>query len=584
MSIVENQLCIVETTVKKTIRRKKIIKNDSLSTSQMQSAPNGPTIIHFRDRYLDLSLPIRESIVTSSVSCLNVVGNTGYDFKVMTQDECDIDIVGQCMLVFDHTLSTDETRMQCVKMMASGLIECQKDCKPYSPVYICTGDNTGKHIVGQFMERALGTHYFARVSYDELNNIDCKHSSLSHKRFVVVDIPESVSFECVQTFIHNIRNMYPECTQTWMLIYSTNSIAISPKQKNTFNIVHFVFEPDIDGLVSSDYMHHPEFITNSRDAIMNMLLNAYYSFEFITPGKWYLPISKKTNIKSPKNTTTQEVGQKSTKSKVKQTKTKEFAPLEKPITLDFVNKFGLAYSNSLNPAIYEIGVDEVGRGALFGRAYIAAVVLPPPETITPAQLAIFHEIRDSKKITTTAKMDRLANFVRETCPYWSVQFQESGQVDELNIKEAVLVAMRNGITDIMLSQPQILPESWNILADGIEFTKFKHTPTNGVQHDIQVKAIDKGDNRYIAIACASILAKSTRDTYVIDMCKLHPHLSEWYGLHSNMGYGTQLHMSGITQHGVTEWHRRSFNPVRVSLGLAVKEGGGYIRTSGECLL
>jgi ribonuclease HIII len=89
----------------------------------------------------------------------------------------------------------------------------------------------------------------------------------------------------------------------------------------------------------------------------------------------------------------------------------------------FVNKCGLMYSYSKEDlGGIEIGIDEVGRGSLYGRVYIGAVVLPNPETITAAQLSSFHEIRDSKKITSRAKMDKLAEFIRQVCPYWSVQY------------------------------------------------------------------------------------------------------------------------------------------------------------------
>jgi ribonuclease HII len=286
------------------------------------------------------------------------------------------------------------------------------------------------------------------------------------------------------------------------------------------------------------------------------------------------------------------------------------------VDLFFTNKRGLEYSFTKDPAIIEIGLDEVGRGCLFGRAYIGAVVLPDPATITTEQLVLFHEIRDSKKITSRAKMDKLAEFIRNTCPFWSVQYQESTEVDTLNIKQAVLVAMSNGVVHILdnvldQDQDQDNPKSRkvHILADGIEFTQFQYitprvplystepdrspngssqsmtndgspstnfpkkneldnSPTEQNPFTISVQSIDKGDNKFIAIACASILAKSTRDTYITDLCTANPELAEKYGLHTNMGYGTAVHMAGIEQWGVTDQHRRSFAPVAQRLGLS----------------
>ena len=123
------------------------------------------------------------------------------------------------------------------------------------------------------------------------------------------------------------------------------------------------------------------------------------------------------------------------------------------------------------------------------------------------------------------------------------------------------------------------------MADGIEFTQFQYIPeknSRDVEHPftISVQSIDKGDNKFIAIACASILAKSTRDTYITDLCTANPELAEKYGLHTNMGYGTAVHMAGIEQWGVTDQHRRSFAPVARRLGLSTPPKF----TPGECLV
>lgn len=264
---------------------------------------------------------------------------------------------------------------------------------------------------------------------------------------------------------------------------------------------------------------------------------------------------------------------------------KGVAVVEEFPTMDrqFVNKRGLMYSYTKEEKekVLEIGVDEVGRGSLYGRVYIGAVVLPDPETITSEQLSLFHEIRDSKKITSRVKMDKLAEFIRQVCPYWSVQYKESTDVDEINIKQATLAAMANGVVDIL--DQVILTTTTNsvhILADGIEFTQFQYmSPDNTpCPFGIHVHAIDKGDNTYMAIACASILAKSTRDTYITELCNATPELAERYSLHTNMGYGTAAHMAGIERWGVTDNHRRSFAPVARRLGIAPPN------KSDECLV
>jgi ribonuclease HII len=75
-----------------------------------------------------------------------------------------------------------------------------------------------------------------------------------------------------------------------------------------------------------------------------------------------------------------------------------------------------------------------------------------------------------------------------------------------------------------------------------------------IPHD----TIEGGDNKYMAIAAASILAKDSRDTYMEELCKEHPELTTRYGLEKNMGYGTKLHRDGIQQYGITEYHRRTY--------------------------
>jgi ribonuclease HII len=72
--------------------------------------------------------------------------------------------------------------------------------------------------------------------------------------------------------------------------------------------------------------------------------------------------------------------------------------------------------------------------------------------------------------------------------------------------------------------------------------------------------VEKGDSTYYSIAAASILAKVARDDYILDLCEQHPYLVERYGLDKNKGYGAKKHMDGIREHGITEWHRKSYRP------------------------
>jgi ribonuclease HII len=83
--------------------------------------------------------------------------------------------------------------------------------------------------------------------------------------------------------------------------------------------------------------------------------------------------------------------------------------------------------------------------------------------------------------------------------------------------------------------------------------------------EIPSVTVEGGDNLYLSIAAASILAKVARDEYIGDLCVEHPYLVERYGLDTNMGYGTRAHMAGIREYGITEWHRKSYAPCKIHL-------------------
>lgn len=210
---------------------------------------------------------------------------------------------------------------------------------------------------------------------------------------------------------------------------------------------------------------------------------------------------------------------------------------------------------------YEIGVDEAGRGPLFGRLYVAAVVLPKDGSFNP------DGIRDSKKITSKKKILALSDYIKTNSLAWHIEFIESDVIDQINIRQAVLKGMRESarqclckIREKTLSQQQLINSTdVFLLIDGNDFPPYiEFDETTDSMRTIPHETIPGGDNTYVAIAAASILAKVARDTYIEELCLQYPVLGERYGLDTNMGYGTKRHLDGILEHGITQWHRKTY--------------------------
>lgn len=183
----------------------------------------------------------------------------------------------------------------------------------------------------------------------------------------------------------------------------------------------------------------------------------------------------------------------------------------------------------------EAGIDEAGRGALCGRVYAAAVILPPTYNDDTYEL-----IKDSKKIS---KKNRkiLKEYIENVALAYAVEYSEVEEIDDINILQATINAMHKAL-DKLTIQPQ------HIIVDGTYFHKYKN---------IEHKVIKKGDSIYRNIAAASILAKVYHDEYILNLLKSFPNL-ETYGLQSNMGYGTKKHILAIKKNGPTPFHRKSF--------------------------
>lgn len=181
------------------------------------------------------------------------------------------------------------------------------------------------------------------------------------------------------------------------------------------------------------------------------------------------------------------------------------------------------------------GVDEAGRGPLAGPVYAAAVILNPARPITG--------LRDSKKLTA-AKREALAEVIQRDALAWSIAHCTAAEIDELNILQATMLAMRRAIEGLSV-QPELA------LIDG------NRCPVCTVR----TEAIVKGDDKVAEISAASILAKTARDAALMTMHALYPQ----YAFDQHKGYPTALHLERLSLYGVTPEHRRSYAPVRAVL-------------------
>ena len=215
------------------------------------------------------------------------------------------------------------------------------------------------------------------------------------------------------------------------------------------------------------------------------------------------------------------------------------------------------YHSELN--IMEIGCDEAGRGPMFGRVYSGAVVLPKDDSFD------HFKMKDSKKFTSKnpKKIQEVADYIKEHAVAWAVEYEDERVIDDINILQATQSAMHKAIRSVIrkLTALNLGLDTNNLflLIDGNYFKPLtifnKH---NNRIENAKYETVEGGDNKYTAIAAASILAKVERDKYIDELCVQNPELSERYGIDSNKGYGSKRHMDGIKQYGITKWHRRSF--------------------------
>lgn len=184
----------------------------------------------------------------------------------------------------------------------------------------------------------------------------------------------------------------------------------------------------------------------------------------------------------------------------------------------------------LNKGLIEAGCDEAGRGCLAGAVYAAAVILPPD-----FQCEL---LNDSKQLTERQRY-QLRPIIEQEAVAWAVGIVSPEEIDKINILNASFLAMHRAIDGL-----QVRPQ--HLLIDGNRFRKYKDLPHTTVV---------KGDGKLMSIAAASVLAKTYRDDYMMQLHEQYP----YYGWDRNKGYPTKEHRQAIEQHGTTPYHRLTFN-------------------------
>lgn len=192
--------------------------------------------------------------------------------------------------------------------------------------------------------------------------------------------------------------------------------------------------------------------------------------------------------------------------------------------------------------ILEVGIDEAGRGCLFGRVYIAGVILPNNISELCDEENIV--LKDSKKMTKKNK-EIAKEFIERVAIDYSIVYKENDYIDKYNIFESTYNSMHE-VIDKLIIKPE------KILVDGNYFRKYYYEGK-----EIEHECIIEGDNTYMSIAAASILAKTYKDKYIEDIVNKYPDLKK-YDLLNNSGYGTQNHLDAIKIYGISKFHRKSF--------------------------
>lgn len=213
-----------------------------------------------------------------------------------------------------------------------------------------------------------------------------------------------------------------------------------------------------------------------------------------------------------------------------------------------------------------IGVDEAGRGPLFGDVYTSAVILP----IDDFDRAI---LKDSKKYSSHKKITQAYDYIIENCLSYSIDFLTHHEIDKYNILQATQKSMHTSIRRVINAEIERVQMENNhvnsraivkdlfqkilILVDGNYFKPFTYLYQDEL-YSIKHRCVIKGDHLHKEISAASVLAKVSRDKYITSFVEDNPEYEEKYKLSKNKGYGTKEHREGIKKYGYSDFHRKTF--------------------------
>ncbi len=206
-----------------------------------------------------------------------------------------------------------------------------------------------------------------------------------------------------------------------------------------------------------------------------------------------------------------------------------------------------------NDNLLEAGIDEAGRGCLWGPLVAAAIVWPAEETWTEEIRVLSTQVRDSKKLSAKRRAT-MEGAIKEAAIGWGLGRVEPAEIDSIGMTRANRLAFERAIAAL-----PVAARPGRLLIDGI--LPLAALPA-GVTEQI---VVPQADNTYLAVAAASILAKEGRDRMVAEAVAAAPLLQERYGLLSSKGYGTLAHRNAIKTYGMDAGHRRLF--LRKLLGL-----------------
>lgn len=199
---------------------------------------------------------------------------------------------------------------------------------------------------------------------------------------------------------------------------------------------------------------------------------------------------------------------------------------------EFLQKISFDHSYKRTPSCLVAGVDEAGRGPLAGPVVTATVILPDD---CMALLGV-----DDSKQLSKEKREGFAQVIKEQALAYSIHVQSAQAIDQLNIYQATKRSMEEAVAHLDVKPTVVLADAMNLTVE------------------CSAHSIIKGDEKSLAIAAASILAKTTRDALMDELHEQFP----WYGFNVNAGYGTPQHLQGLKTHGFCEHHRKTFEPIK----------------------